>query len=133
MLAVQDQRPFRINREGGCAGDSHRLDGRDADHRHIEPHILLGLRDFHDPHAWSGQMSGAPDHFVGAFHRLDGDHGLVLHGDHLYAAQGAQESAALNENPMGRELAIIATAVIADLYAQLSAAQAAGPVTADAS
>jgi len=59
--------------------------------------------------------------------------GLVLHGDHLYAAPGAQESAALNGNPMGRELAIIATAVIADLYAQLSAAQAAGPVTADAS
>ena len=62
---------------------AHRLDRRDADDRHVEPHVLLRLRDLDDADAGAGEMAGAGDHFVGAFHRLDGHDRLVLHRDRL--------------------------------------------------
>ena len=51
--------------------------------RHVEPHVLLRLRDLDDAHAGPGEVSGAPDHFVGPLHRLDRDDRLVLDGDRL--------------------------------------------------
>ena len=40
------------------AGDPHRLDRRNPDHRHVEAHVLLRLRDLDDPHAGTGQVPG---------------------------------------------------------------------------
>ena len=53
------------------------------DDRHVETHVLLRLRHLDDAHAGTGQVPGPADHFVGPFHRLDRDDGLVLHGDRL--------------------------------------------------
>ena len=41
-------------------------------------------------HAGAGQLAGARDHFVGAFHRLDRDDGLVLDGDRSGRCRGRQ-------------------------------------------
>ncbi len=62
---------------------AHRLHGRQADDRHVETHVLLRLRHLDDAHAGTGELPGARDHFVGAFHRLDRNHGAMLHGDRL--------------------------------------------------
>ena len=72
-----------IDREGARAGDPHGLDGRQADDRDVEAHVLLRFRDFDDSHAGTGQMRGARDHFIGTFHRLHSHHGPVLHGNRL--------------------------------------------------
>ncbi len=34
-------------------------------------------------HAGTGKVAGTGDHFIGAFHRLDGHHRLVLDGNRL--------------------------------------------------
>ena len=65
------------------AGGLHRLDRRDADHRHVEPHVLVRLRDLDDADAGAGELAGARDHRVGAFHRLDRDDRRRLHRDRL--------------------------------------------------
>ena len=44
----------------------HRLDRRHADDRHVEPHVLIRLRDLDDAHAGAGELPGARDHRVGA-------------------------------------------------------------------
>src|SRR5207344_558867 len=54
VLAVQDERPLRIDRQRRRPSDPHRLDRRNADYRHVEPHILTGLRNLHDSHAGPG-------------------------------------------------------------------------------
>ena len=82
-VAVEHQRPPRVDRQRRRAGGPHRLDGRDADDRHVESHVLFRLGHLDDPHAGPGQVTGAADHFVGAFHRLDGNDGLVLDRDRL--------------------------------------------------
>ena len=43
----------------------------------------FGLATFTMHDARAGQLSGARNHFVGAFHRLDGHDGAVLHGNRL--------------------------------------------------
>ena len=42
-----------------------------------------GLGHLDDAHAGAGEVAGTADDFVGAFHRLDRDHRLVLDGDRL--------------------------------------------------
>jgi len=44
----------------------HRLDGRQADHGHVESHVLIRLRHFDDPRAGARQASGPRNHLVGA-------------------------------------------------------------------
>ena len=61
----------------------HRLDRRHADDRHVEPHVLIRLRDLDDAHAGAGELAGARDDRVGPLHRLDGDDGRRLHRDRL--------------------------------------------------
>ena len=48
VLAVEHQRPARVDRQRRRAGAPHRLDRRDADDRHVEPHVLLRLRHLDD-------------------------------------------------------------------------------------
>ena len=43
----------------------------------------FGLGHLDDAHAGAGEVAGAADDLVGAFHRLDGDDRLVLDGDRL--------------------------------------------------
>ena len=65
------------------ASHSHRLYRGDADHGHVEPHVLVGFRHLHDSHARTGQVPSTADDFVGTFHGFHGDDGLVLDGDRL--------------------------------------------------
>ena len=58
-------------------------DRRHADDRHVEPHVLVRLGDLDDADAGAGELAGARDHRVGAFHRLDGDDGRRLDGNRL--------------------------------------------------
>ena len=83
MFAVEHQRLPGIDRQRRRAGDAHRLDGRQADHRHVEAHVLVRLRHLDDADTGPGQMTGAANHLVGAFHRFDGHDRLVLDGDGL--------------------------------------------------
>ena len=83
VVAVHHQRLAGVDRQRGRAGGLHRLDRRDADHRHVEPHVLLRLGHLDDARPGPGDLAGAADHRVGPFHRLDRDHRLVLHDDRL--------------------------------------------------
>ena len=82
-VAIENQRPAGIDRQHRRAGDAHRLDRRQADNRHVEAHVLVRLGDLDDGDAVAGQVTGAGDGLVGAFHGLDRDHRLMLHGDGL--------------------------------------------------
>ena len=55
----------------------------DADHRHVEAHVLIRLGDLDDADAGAGELAGARDHRVGPFHRLDRDDRRPLDGDRL--------------------------------------------------
>ena len=54
-----------------------------ADHRHVEAHVLIRLGHLDDADAGPGQVPGAANHLVGAFHGLDRDDRLVLDRDRL--------------------------------------------------
>ena len=47
-VAIEDQRLAGVDRQHLRAGDAHRLDGRKADDRHVESHVLVGLGDLDD-------------------------------------------------------------------------------------
>ena len=59
------------------------VDRRDADDRHVEPHVLLRLRDLDDARARAGQRARARDRRIGAFHAFDGHDRAILHDDRL--------------------------------------------------
>ena len=62
----------------------HRLDRRDADDRHVEPHVLIRLRHLDDARRPARRFRRrAQIIVVGAFHRLDGHDRLVLDHDRL--------------------------------------------------
>ena len=75
------------------AGRRHRLDRRDADHRHIEPHVLLRLGDLDDTDAGPGQLSRSRNHRIGSFHRFDRHDGRGLHRDGLADVEAGNASA----------------------------------------
>src|SRR5687767_14532743 len=41
LIAVNDERPAGVDGQGRGIRRAHGLDRRDADHRHVEPHVLL--------------------------------------------------------------------------------------------
>ena len=82
-LAVDHEGLSGVDRQRRGAGVPHRLHRGHADDRHVEPHVLFRLGHLDDADARAGQMPGAANHFVGPFHRLDGNDRLMLHRDRL--------------------------------------------------
>jgi hypothetical protein len=81
--AVDHQRLPGVDRQQRRTGRAHRRNRRDADDGNVEAHVLVRLGDLDDAHAGAGQVPGARDHGVGAFHRLDRDDRRGFHGDGL--------------------------------------------------
>ena len=77
-LAVNHERLAGVDRQQRGAGCLHRLNRRHADDRHVEPHVLFRLGHLDDADARAGQLTGARNHRVGAFHRLDGNEAADL-------------------------------------------------------
>ncbi len=81
---VEDDRSPRLDGEDLGPGGNHHFERLHADRGHVEPHVLLRLGDFDDREAaGAAQFSGADDATIGPLDRLDGEHGLGLHGHAL--------------------------------------------------
>ena len=92
-IPVKKQAFPRVERQAGGARGAHDIDSLDADDRHIEAHILIGLGDLHNRKstaesggiAFEGthDLAGTLDGGVGAFHGLDGHAGGLGDNDGL--------------------------------------------------
>ncbi len=81
---VEQDRPAGLDRQDAGPGLVQVFDRRDADRRHVEPHVLLGLGDLDQrPAAGPAELAGAFDAAVGSLDGLDGQRGLFLDGDRL--------------------------------------------------
>src|SRR4030095_2913787 len=83
LVAVEDECLAGGDRKAGRTRGDHRLDRRDTYDRYVEPHVLIGLRDFHDRELAVCKFTGPPDRRVGSFHRLDRDACLRSYDDGL--------------------------------------------------
>src|SRR5262249_110432 len=78
LFAVKKKRPSRIHGERRRPGFPHLLDGRQANHRYIKPHILFRLANLHDDQPFPGpQPRRSFYRLIRAFHRLHGNARLV--------------------------------------------------------
>ena len=71
LRLVEQDGHFAFDRQHAAARLAHRLNGVDADGRHVEPHVLLRLGHLDDREAATAAESARPaNRRVGAFDRL---------------------------------------------------------------
>lgn len=74
---VEHDDPARLKCGGVQAGFAHDFECAQAEHRHVEPVVLMGLDRFYEERAVGLERPRAAQHFVGALEGFHGEHGAL--------------------------------------------------------